>query len=60
MDSKKIDLEIFNQIQTMAEFENICANYNFLIVNNLIPECGFVRVLATMTFRKLIRVSNGD
>jgi len=59
MDSKNLDLEIFNQIQTMSEFENICANYNFLIANNLIPDSAFLRVLATMTFRKLTRITNG-
>jgi len=60
MDSKNLDLEIFNQIQTMSEFENICANYNFLIANNLIPDSAFLRVLSIMTFRKLIRVKNGN
>ena len=60
MDSKNLDLEIFNQIENLEEYYKVCGSFNFLIQLGVIPDSDFLRMLSHMTFRKLIRIKNGN
>jgi hypothetical protein len=60
MEDKNLTLEIFNQIETMEEYYKVCKSFNFLLELNVIADCEFLRLVSQMTFRKLIRIKNGN
>lgn len=62
MNDNNLLIEIFSQIETIEEYNKVCANFNYLIATAMVIEDSpFLRLLSIMTFRKLNNLNNhGD
>lgn len=62
MNDNNLLIEIFSQIETIEEYNKVCASFNFLLHKvQVIEDSPFLRLLSMMTFRKLNNLNNhGD
>lgn len=60
MEEKKLNIEIFDKIQSMEEYYKVCKSFNFLISLGILAETDHLRLISQLTFRRLNRISYGN
>lgn len=60
MEVKNLNIEIFDKIDTLEEYYSVCKSFNFLISLGMLAETNHLRMVSQWTFRRLIRIANGD